>query len=649
LLLFAATATSVAALSERAFTATFSWTRGDATSNGWSKPLNWESPDGGTSPPNDSTADVVFTGTPAVAGNTTQDGTFTVNSITYTSTFNPGTSHNISGSSTLFSHLVIGAGGVHSDQNTIITRFTVSTGGGDIQIAAPQTWYNNVNPVTAAGTLTNNRTLVGPAGNTITKDGPGLLILTADNSAFLGGFSINDGTIRLQNNSHAFGLGPLTMNSANRTTVTASTDLPQIIEGNITFGNTGTASFGGSFPFTWNGAVNFLNDKIVTNGGTQPITANGVISGARYLKQGSGTLTLNAANTNAGFEIRGGYVPVGIDNRLGASGGAVGLGGVLSGGTFTTGTLLLTADLNTSNRDIQLDQFGGNLDGAGFNATFGAVTGGVGTLNKYGSGVLNVTAVRAGSLNIAAGTVNVLTNGSDTGTSKLDTLILAGGVVAPTSTLDLNDNDLVIGPGTSMADVEALVKNARNTGAWDQQGITSSAARANALGNTNLGVISGADYTVFGGTGTFSGQAYVAGDTLVKYTWNGDANFTGTVNFDDYVRVDVGFNTNLTGWSNGDFNYSGSVNFDDYVLIDVAFNTQSGTLGRVVSYLSGDDRSSNGLDGPAVQKVLEHFDRFGLPYAAAFLAAVPEPATFTLLAVPALAGLICRRRRRNVW
>src|SRR4029077_19936191 len=111
--------------------------------------------------------------------------------------------------------------------------------------------------------------------------------------------------------------------------------------------------------------------------------------------------------------------------------------------------------------------------------------------------------------------------------------------------------------------------------------------------NTNLGILSGAEYTAIGGgIGTFAGQPYSGTDTLVKYTWNGDTNFSGTVNFDDYVRVDVGFNTNLTGWSNGDFNYSGGVNFDDYVLIDVAFNTQSGTLGRAVRFLSGDDRSN---------------------------------------------------------
>jgi hypothetical protein len=30
----------------------------------------------------------------------------------------------------------------------------------------------------------------------------------------------------------------------------------------------------------------------------------------------------------------------------------------------------------------------------------------------------------------------------------------------------------------------------------------------------------------------------------------------------------------LTGWVKGDFNYSGAMDFDGYVLIDIAFNTQ---------------------------------------------------------------------------
>ena len=43
----------------------------------------------------------------------------------------------------------------------------------------------------------------------------------------------------------------------------------------------------------------------------------------------------------------------------------------------------------------------------------------------------------------------------------------------------------------------------------------------------------------------------------------------------DYVQIDNGFNTPaMTGWYNGDFNYDGVINGDDYALIDNAFNTQ---------------------------------------------------------------------------
>ena len=54
----------------------------------------------------------------------------------------------------------------------------------------------------------------------------------------------------------------------------------------------------------------------------------------------------------------------------------------------------------------------------------------------------------------------------------------------------------------------------------------------------------------------------------------GDADRNGVVNFDDYSRIDFGFNSDLTGFSNGDFNYDGVINFDDYGLIDFAFNSQ---------------------------------------------------------------------------
>jgi hypothetical protein len=90
----------------------------------------------------------------------------------------------------------------------------------------------------------------------------------------------------------------------------------------------------------------------------------------------------------------------------------------------------------------------------------------------------------------------------------------------------------------------------------------------------------------------------------VKFTYYGDTDLNGRVNFDDYVRTDNGFQQPSGRWINGDFDYSGQVNFDDYVLIDFAFNNQNGTLGRAISFLEGGDTTLNGMSDPALQKLI---------------------------------------------
>jgi hypothetical protein len=134
----------------------------------------------------------------------------------------------------------------------------------------------------------------------------------------------------------------------------------------------------------------------------------------------------------------------------------------------------------------------------------------------------------------------------------------------------------------------------------------------------------------------------------VKYTWYGDTDLNGKVNFDDYVRTDNGFNNHLSGWFNGDFDYNGVVNFDDYVLIDLAFNTQSGTLGRALAFLDGSDASERGMDGAALRRVQQHVAEFGSDYAKHCAAAVPEPAgilTACGVALSAMTRAPHRRRR----
>jgi hypothetical protein len=70
------------------------------------------------------------------------------------------------------------------------------------------------------------------------------------------------------------------------------------------------------------------------------------------------------------------------------------------------------------------------------------------------------------------------------------------------------------------------------------------------------------------------GDPLLAAPVVNFRVFAGDADGNGVINFDDYARIDNGFNNGHTGFSNGDFNYDGVVNFDDYSIIDNAFNTQ---------------------------------------------------------------------------
>jgi hypothetical protein len=157
--------------------------------------------------------------------------------------------------------------------------------------------------------------------------------------------------------------------------------------------------------------------------------------------------------------------------------------------------------------------------------------------------------------------------------------------ITPSGFLDLRDNDLILDytparrgrGGTPLQMIQNLINLGRNAGTWANAGITSAVAAANAQHNTTLGAMGATDYmSIYGESASFDGEAIDGSAVLVKYTYYGDTDFNGKVNFDDYVRADNGFNNHLGGWLNGDSDGNGAVNFDDYVLIDLAFNTQDG-------------------------------------------------------------------------
>jgi hypothetical protein len=311
-------------------------------------------------------------------------------------------------------------------------------------------------------------------------------------------------------------------------------------------------------PLRFTGVTNFTLDAAVNGSGATADNIGftlGAVAGLTgvNINTGGGNDTISYSGTGVTAVVT---VSGGAGNDTLAMTNVAGANPVFLAGGGTTNTATVNSGSWTANADLGA---GGAI--VTVNATSGDVT--------FGS-TQHLAALTAG----AARTVAMAVNGNRV-------LVTNSLTLNATAKLDLNDNDFILDyPAASqLVAIQNLIASARSGGTWLGNGITSTSAK-NILPtkNTTLGAMEASEYAIVHG-GAFDGETLTTA-VYVKYTYYGDANFSGAVTFDDYVRIDIGFNTGLSGWVNGDFNYSGGVNFDDYVLIDTAFNTQSGTLGR---------------------------------------------------------------------
>ena len=420
---------------------------------------------------------------------------------------------------------------------------------------------------------------VGAEPITITGDGSGgqgaLQLLDNVAAGTFGGQITVAGNARVHNRS--FNNGNALFNLTGKITGGGSGSTLQLWSSNSTPGHFRLFATGSDYV----GTTTVLGGKVILAGGDNALSTNTVLNldtSDRALSLDGGVLDLNGFNQQiAGLTNVSRSTVARVVNR-GAGTMRTLTVSPAAGATFTYSGQLLDDTgklaLAKSGPGTQVITNAGNTFSEGTTVSAGTLS------------VTHHAALGTGTLTSSGGTVAFA--GALAGAIKVRALNISGSGI-----VDISDNDMIVGSATSKQNVESFVASARNGGTWDGPfGLSSTTARANATHSTGLGVLSGAEFnTIGGGTGTFGGQTYAATDTLVKYTWNGDANFSGTVSFDDYVKIDTGFNTGLTGWANGDFNYSGAVSFDDYVLIDVAFNQQNGTLQRAIDWVSGDDRS----------------------------------------------------------
>jgi len=207
--------------------------------------------------------------------------------------------------------------------------------------------------------------------------------------------------------------------------------------------------------------------------------------------------------------------------------------------------------------------------GGGFDGAAGS------SLTKTGSGTLAAKFVRANGLSIDGGAVRIEPSAianAPTGASVVRSLTFAGGAGAPTTSLDLTNNALVIDyASTSPIDD---VRNLLLAGTTAGKGIISS------LGSASLRIGYGEAAVVRPGGGAFAGQTVDATAVVLAFAYAGDGNLDGTVNLDDFTALAAAFGTSGAGWTQGDFDYNASVNLDDFTALAANFGLNLPTAAR---------------------------------------------------------------------
>ena len=285
------------------------------------------------------------------------------------------------------------------------------------------------------------------------------------------------------------------------------------------------------------------------------------------------SLTLITPNANDTIEIDS---PAAGQNRIGGFSGDVGFESLRF---FDVGAFILDTATNDDAAGIDTIHIGGagmvasglgtlflNV-GLGFN--FVLLEGGTAQLDTnlgVGGVNLNVVAHNSAVLNFSSSQRLASLSLSDAARVNLTG---AGNQVLQTNSLSLNPDCVIdvashsmiiqstaAGRAAVLASIRSWIRSGRNNGAWNGSGINSSAAAADLSRITGLAAIlnDGGDGSVV--RSELGGLPVDVNSILIKWTYNGDGDLNGTLNADDYARIDVGFaSQTITDYYSGDFNF----------------------------------------------------------------------------------------------
>ena len=528
----------------------------------------------------------------------------TSNALNFTAATGTVTLASLSGlGNTRFGSDGIVSGGISAGTVTSVGNLTANIAGGTTTVGGVATIGTlsggtaNLNGATSAITTFNGGTVnlgsstaltvsdgtssgtIAGTGGSLTKTSSGTLTLNGTNT-YTGGTNLNAGTL----NFTTGGLGTT---------------------GSVTFTGNSTLQYGASTTTDLSSRLaigNGFTGTIDTNGNNVTFANGFGASGSGALtKLGTGTLSLNAANTYTGLTtVSAGSLAVGSGGSL-ASGNALTLGP--SGlATFDNvgQTLGAVSNSNTTSNALNFSASSGtvtlaNLSGAG-STTFGSngiVTGGISTGSVTSVG--NLTANISGGTTTVGGLLTGNISAGTVGASSLSATTVSGGSNTITGAAGITT---LSNGTTTVGDVATI--GTLSGGTANLNGATSAITTLNG-GTVNLG--SSTALTVSNGTspGTITGT----GGSLTKtsfgtLTLNGTNTYTGGTNIGagtvNFTTGGLGTTGAVTFTGNSILQYGASTTTDlsSRLAINNGFTGTVDTNGNNVTFASGFGASGSG-------------------------------------------------------